>query len=116
MVSLTMFTMELKHEMNEETHNESSCRNGSSVLALGQIVATPGVLAAVPLECITAALHRHAAQDWGIVCEDDWKQNDYAAEHDERIFSAYLAPDRTKFWIITEWDRSCTTVLLPEEY
>lgn len=83
---------------------------------LGQIVATPGVLATVPIDSIDAALSRHASGDWGVVCEEDRKRNDYAAEHGERLHSAYLAPDKTKFWIITEWDRSCTTVLLPEEY
>lgn len=83
---------------------------------LGRTVATKGVLSVVPDALIQASLYRHAHGDWGIVCKEDWKQNDYAAEHDERIHSAYLAPDGTKFWIITEWDRSCTTVLLPEEY
>ena len=108
--------MEMKHEMNEETRNESSCRNGSSVLALGKVVATPGVLAGVPRFIIDTALLRHASGDWGTVCKADWEQNDYAAGHNERVHSAYLAPDGTKFWIITERDRSCTTVLLPEEY
>ena len=86
------------------------------MLELGQVVATPGVLDAVPGDYVLNALNRHASGDWGVVCEEDRKQNDYAAEHDERVHSAYLAPDGTKFWIITEWDRSCTTVLLPEEY
>ena len=86
------------------------------MLELGRVVATPGVLDAVPEDYVLNALYRHASGEWGVVCEEDRKQNDYAAAHDERVHSAYLAPDGTKFWIITEWDRSCTTVLLPEEY
>ena len=86
------------------------------MLELGKVVATPGVLRAIPNIWIMFALNRHASGDWGVVCEEDRKQNDYAAENAERVHSAYLAPDGTKFWIITEWDRSCTTVLLPEEY
>jgi len=86
------------------------------MLELGQVVATPGVLDVVPGDCVLNALNRHASCDWGVVCEEDRNRNDYAAKHDELVHSAYLAPDGTKFWIITEWDRSFTTVLLPEEY
>ncbi len=82
---------------------------------LGKVVATPSVLKAVPDSVIYAALGRHLRGDWGDVCEDDWKENDNAVKNGERVLS-YRAPDGTKFWIITEWDRSYTTVLLPEEY
>lgn len=86
------------------------------MLELGQVIATTGVLQAVPSSSIYAALQRHSCGDWGDVCQDDWKQNDEALLREERILSSYYAPDGTKFWIITERDRSCTTVLLPEEY
>ena len=86
------------------------------MLELGQVVATQGILNAVPGGIIQTALHRHAHGDWGDVSKDDWIQNDNALANGERIISSYRAPDGTKFWIITERDRSYTTALLPEEY
>jgi len=65
---------------------------------------------------IYAALARHASGDWGDVDGSDWSANDEALERGGRILSSYRAKDGTKFWIITEGDRSATTVLLPEEY
>ena len=86
--------------------------------SLGQVVATPGAL-----ESFTAVgetplpyLSRHAAGDWGDLDEDDKRMNDLAAKLDERILSAYMLTDGTRIWIITEADRSSTTLLLPEEY
>ena len=54
--------------------------------------------------------------DWGNLCEADRKQNDWALKNGERLLSSYRASNGTKFWIITEWDRSYTTILLPSEY
>jgi hypothetical protein len=85
-------------------------------LPLGRIVATPAVLERVPNEVLLAALSRHASGDWGDVGVDDWIANDEALQHDDRILSAYRTELGTRFWIITEADRSVTTVLLPEEY
>jgi len=50
------------------------------------------------------------------VSPSDWKQNDYALKHGLRLLSSYRSESGTKFWIITEADRSATTVLLPEDY
>ena len=86
------------------------------MLKLGKVVATPGALASVPDICIYTALGRHMLGDWGNVCEEDKRLNDYAAAHGERVLSSYRSADGTKFWIITEPDRSYTTVLLPDEY
>jgi hypothetical protein len=83
---------------------------------LGRLVATPGALEAVPLHDIKAALARHHSGDWGEVCESDGALNDEAITDGSRILSAYVSSNDTKFWIITEADRSCTTVLLPSEY
>ncbi len=83
---------------------------------LGSTVATPTVLEAVPQEEIFAALRRHQNCDWGDVCPQDKWTNDRAVKGGERLFSVYHSTDGTKFWIITEWDRSATTVLLPEDY
>lgn len=84
---------------------------------LGQVVATPGALAAVPPDEIQKALSRHAANDWGDLCEEDKALNDVATYNGDRIMSAYHTKETlTKFWIITEADRSSTCVLLPSEY
>ncbi len=63
-----------------------------------------------------AATIRHAAGDWGDVDEHDRRENEQSLDHGFRLFSVYHAADGTKFWIITEADRSATTVLLPEDY
>jgi len=85
---------------------------------LGQTVATPGALAALEKDGEQPAtfLDRHVRNDWGNVCHDDWKANDEALELGERVLSSYMLKDGTKIWIITEADRSATTILLPEEY
>ena len=62
------------------------------------------------------ALSRHASGDWGEVCEEDWQSNDEALELGTRLLSSYISRSGEKFWIITEHDRSATTILLPLEY
>jgi hypothetical protein len=64
---------------------------------------------------VQQSLTRHATRDWGEVCPDDWKQNDLSLEQGFRIFSAYHNGTE-KIWIITEADRSTTTILFPDEY
>lgn len=91
---------------------------------LGQTVATPGALEALSRNKTTGLeyIQRHATGDWGIVCEEDGKLNDQAIQDGSRILSAYLLPDETKLWIITDaavddqGNRQATTLLLPEEY
>jgi hypothetical protein len=83
---------------------------------LGQIVITRSALDTLPSHEVHAALQRHARGDWGDVNEDDWQANESALVDGSRLFSAYHATDGTKFWIITEADRSATTILLPEDY
>ena len=61
-------------------------------------------------------LIRHANGDWGDVCKEDWKSNDEALKNGERLLSEYKLPDGRRIWIITEWDRSATTLLFPEDY
>jgi hypothetical protein len=90
--------------------------HGRSTFPLGRILATPGVLACVPQEELLAAIARHANGDWGDVDEDDRNSNDAALRDGARLLSAYRTQAGVKFWIITEADRSTTTVLLPEEY
>lgn len=83
--------------------------------SLGAIVATFGAQA-IPRDEVGAALARHAAGDWGDVCEDDRQANETALQNGTRLLSVYRARAGTRFWVITEADRSVTTVLLPEEY
>lgn len=64
-------------------------------------------------------LQRHATGDWGDVCEEDQQQNDFMSTRDGRLMSVYyLIPGQedSRIWIITEGDRSYTTILLPEDY
>lgn len=66
---------------------------------------------------IFGSLIRHATGDWGDIHPDDRGMNEAALEHGNRIFSVYEYPeDKTVIWIITEADRSVTTVLFPDEY
>jgi len=84
----------------------------------GRIVATPGALAALEAsgEVPVGYLARHIAGDWGDVDEHDRRENELSLVHGFRLLSAYTLISGTKIWIITEADRSVTTVLLPEEY
>jgi len=83
---------------------------------LGKIVATPDALAHVTQADIMAALLRHVVGDWGDVCAGDKQANDQAVIEGTRILSVYYAANGTKFWLMTESDRSSSTVLLPEDY
>ena len=83
---------------------------------LGQTVATPAALAALTQPDIVSALRRHTAGDWGEVDAHDRAANDDAVRTGERILSVYRSGSGDTFWVITEADRSVTTVLLPEDY
>ncbi len=82
---------------------------------LGRLVATRNALNRLdPLE-ISRAIVRHVTGDWGDLCPEDIRSNEEALIHGGRLLSAYGKSDR-RFWIITEADRSVTTILLPEDY
>jgi hypothetical protein len=87
---------------------------------LGRVVATPGALAALGAcggEPYTATLiARHHGGDWGDLSDDDRRANDRALDDGDRLFSAYDLPTGGRVWIITEADRSATTLLLPTDY
>ncbi len=83
---------------------------------LGQVVATPNALETITHEEIARALTRHHRGDWGECCQEDAATNDRALQEGARLFSVYRTRNDVKFWIITEADRSVTTVLLPEDY
>ncbi len=85
---------------------------------LGRTVSTPGALQALleTGESPLIFLARHAAGDWGDLEAEDLQANEDALRHGSRLLSAYHTANDTKLWIITEADRSVTTLLLPEEY
>ena len=93
-----------------------SSEKASRGFSPGRLVATPGVLDAVPREELMNAFYRHLYCDWGDISEQDKQMNNDALKHGERLLSAYRSSDNVKFWIITEADRSYTTMLLPSEY
>ena len=83
---------------------------------LGGLFVTAAVDRDIAREDIAEALSRHAQGDWGDVCEDDRRENEFSLTHGERLLSVYHDRKGVKFWIITERDRSATTVLLPDDY
>lgn len=83
---------------------------------LGRIVATPGALATLDQFDIMSALRRHVRGDWGDLCDEDWNLNERSLVTEGRLFSVFLSRKLDRFYVITEWDRSRTTVLLPSEY
>jgi hypothetical protein len=85
---------------------------------LGQVLMTPGANAAllaaehVPPEFLL----RHKHGDWGDLCAEDRRENERSLRVGSRLLSSYQTRTEGKLWVITEWDRSATTLLLPEEY
>jgi hypothetical protein len=90
----------------------------NATFPLGQLVATPGALQALqesgqsPIDFVA----RHVAGDWGNVDPEDWQLNDRAVIEGTRILSSYTTLKSKTIWIISEADRSVTTILLPNEY
>lgn len=86
--------------------------------SLGETFSTPGAIEALeeaghtPLEYLI----RHQCGDWGDLSDEDKAENDFSVDEHLRIFSAYILPTGVKIWVITEADRSYTTILLPSEY
>jgi hypothetical protein len=84
----------------------------------GRLLATPDALALLeqtnqsPLEFLS----RHLRGDWGDLCQEDKTENELSLKYGFRLMSSYPITDTEKLWVITEADRSVTTLLLPEEY
>ena len=83
---------------------------------LGKVVITRNAAAELLPVDVMDALNRHARGDWGDVDKEDGVSNERALVEDTRLLSVYHASTDQKFWIITEHDRSVTTILLPEDY
>ena len=104
--------------MNRQDHSTNGRSGKRPLFPLGQVVATPGALSALedagqnPGEF----LYRHVTGDWGNLDEHDRHQNELALKQGLRLLSAYQTSKGVRIWVITEWDRSATTLLLPHEY
>ena len=89
-----------------------------SLFPAGRLVATPGALALLeqvnksPLEFLS----RHLRGDWGDLCQEDKTENELSLKYGFRLMSSYQVNETEKLWVITEADRSTTTMLLPSEY
>ncbi len=91
-------------------------RQTRSLFSLGRILTTAGVEESIDRSEIIKAIGRHARGDWGELGADDIKQNEIALKLGDRLFSVFSDERSTRFYVITEADRSVTTVLLPDEY
>ena len=93
----------------------------ASKFPLGKVVMTRGVNDEIAENApfskfVLNSLNRHAQCDWGDLGKEDAASNDSALNGEGRLFSAYIETGLKKIWIITEWDRSVTTILFPDEY
>ncbi|APW58631.1 hypothetical protein [Paludisphaera borealis] len=87
----------------------------ASKFPLGQLVITANAAGRLDTVAVHEALRRHASGDWGDVCPEDASENELSLKEGFRLLSIYGTGER-RFWIITEADRSVTTVLMPEDY
>ena len=96
--------------MNDET------RLSQPRFKLGKVLATPGALNALSAvnQQPFVYLSRHVSGDWGDVCPEDAEENELSLQNGYRLLSAYMLDNKTKLWIITDADRSATTLLLPD--
>ncbi len=117
-----------RYQQEPTPHNLDVLHAGQEILVrelvkpgkfdLGQLVGTPGAFAALAVagHVPPEFLLRHKHGDWGELPEEDAWENDRALRDGGRLLSAYATRHEERLWVITEWDRSATTVLLPEEY
>jgi hypothetical protein len=101
-----------------KNNNTATGTENKVLFSLGQIFITIGAREALDESNQTAneILAEHQRGDWGLVCEDDREENELSVREGFRILSAYRTARDEKLWVITEVDRSSTTVLLPSEY
>jgi hypothetical protein len=99
-------------------NDNTSPRASVTRFALGQTFITPGAEEAIQIAGQTELefLRSHMSCDWGELSEDDLKENEFSLKEGFRLLSAYQTCKGQKLWIITEADRSSTTILLPSEY
>ena len=96
----------------------NTAKEAKKLFPLGMVVMTPGA-ASLLVECGIDArdiIERHQSGDWGELYPEDCQLNDDAVKYGDRILSAYRLRAGNRLWVITEADRSVTTLLLPSEY
>jgi hypothetical protein len=98
------------------THSQNVNEQPHAKFLLGNLYTTAAAERELVPEAIPAAVYRHHIGDWGDVCPEDHEANEMALATGGRLFSVYHDRTGVKFWIITEADRSATTVLLPDDY
>ena len=101
----------LKFRRKLEVLNESAF-----LFPLGKVFMTVGAREALEDKTATEFLSRHQTGDFGLVGKEDWEENKLSVKNGFRILSSYKTTSEVKIWIITEADRSSTTLLLPNEY
>jgi len=97
-------------------HPKATGTRRSVRFELGRICVTSNAMTALETLEIVGALARHASGDWGTVLAEDWLANERAVRDGDRLVSVYHTAAGVKFYVVTEWDRRVTTVLLPEDY
>lgn len=113
---LTEFDIKVEKNLSQGCPLHTHPVQGGCACWIGKVVVTPGALDAADSFEISQLLGRHVAGDWGDVPGEDWIANDEAVLTGGRLLSSYMTRKEEKIWIITEWDRSVTTLLLPSEY
>lgn len=117
---LTISGSNNQEQPDAEEPEDDQTSTHQPLFEMGRVVVTQGInqLNEQGVLNIHALLHRHAVGDWGDICKDDWESNQDALTDGYRLFSSYEVDldETSKIWIITEADRSVTTVLLPSEY
>ena len=98
------------------THVRTNKPENHPKFDLGRVVATPAALDALTHDYVLTSLDKHSRGDWGEVSLGDWEENELSLKEGFRLLSVYHGRNGTKFWVITEADRSSTCVLLPEDY
>jgi hypothetical protein len=108
----------LKEKWSMRRNHNTTTQTSVTRFALGQTFITPGAEEALQIAGQTAIefLRRHMSCDWGVVSEEDAKENELSLKQGFRLLSNYQTGKGQQLWIITEADRSATTVLLPSEY
>jgi len=99
--------------------NETGPTEKGQLFNVGTIVTTQNFQDKVKLPSVEVmkAVSQHATGNWGLVDEEDWATNDFASRNGGRVMSVYKSIfNDTTYWVITEADRSVTTLLLPEDY
>ena len=83
--------------------------------SLGQVVITTNAMERLDPAIVSECLGRHASGDWGEICKADARENELSLQEGYRLMSVYRSGEEP-FWIVTEADRSVTTVLMPDDY